>query len=195
MPTFQVASDLHLEFYGKNPQVCELIPSAPYLILAGDIGYPFQPHYQNYLTKVSTQYQKVFIISGNHEYYCPNEPHTMSEIDAKITQICQSLPNVFYLNNQSIIVDEIRLIATTLWTDISEESKDILEMSMNDYQCIYTDHGKLVTTEDTNALHNQNVTWLASELAKYPKDTIVVITHHLPSFTKNIGVILSQKVS
>ncbi len=183
MPTFQVASDLHLEFYESNDQPCQLEVSAPYLILAGDIGYPFEPHYTKYLTSVASKYTKVFVISGNHEYYqrSGNNKRSMLEIDAKIEDICSALGNVHYLNNHSMIVDGVRLVGTTLWTHVSDESKSYVGSAMNDYRCIYNADGSLITPDDTNSYHLMNLSWLTSELHKYVTEKVVVITHHLPS--------------
>jgi predicted phosphohydrolase len=181
MPQFQVASDLHLEFYEANDQPCQLEVSAPYLILAGDIGYPFEPHYAKYLSDVSSKYTKVFVISGNHEYYSRNDKKSMTVIDAKIDEICTSLGNVFYLNNRSIVVEGVRLVGTTLWTQVSDESKSYVGSAMNDYRCIYNDDKSLITPDDTNAYHFKNLEWLTSELHKYANEQVVVITHHLPS--------------
>ena len=61
----QYVSDLHLEKKINNRSI---IAKKPYLILAGDIGYPFQNNYKNFLLHMSYIFNKVFLIAGNHEY-------------------------------------------------------------------------------------------------------------------------------
>ena len=61
----QYVSDLHLEKGFKR----NIIPKKPNLILGGDIGYVFKKSYEEFLLyKISPNFEKVFILSGNHEY-------------------------------------------------------------------------------------------------------------------------------
>ena len=60
----QYSSDLHLEKGFKRI----IYPSKPYLVLAGDIGYPDDITYKNFLFEMSFLFDKVFVISGNHEF-------------------------------------------------------------------------------------------------------------------------------
>ena len=72
MTSFQIASDLHIEY--KNNDVHDplnyIIPSAEVLILAGDIG-SFYKHHQlkSFLKRLCEYFQAVIYIPGNHEYY------------------------------------------------------------------------------------------------------------------------------
>ena len=73
----QYISDLHLE---KNfPR--NIKAEKPFLILAGDIGYPFQKSYVDFLQSLSYQFDKVFIITGNHEYDDFTKPNASSNFD------------------------------------------------------------------------------------------------------------------
>jgi len=42
---------------------------ADVLCLAGDIGYPYSGIYREFLKQMNSDFKKVFIIAGNHEYY------------------------------------------------------------------------------------------------------------------------------
>lgn len=181
--TIQFASDLHLEFY-KNGNFPRLKQSAPYLVLAGDIGYPFHRSYGEYLESLSPLYKKIFIISGNHEYYQNTEDKkTMMEVDQKIDEIVNSLDNVEYLNNKSsIIEDNVKIIGTTLWSNIPKQKSYMFNYGMSDYHSIYTGDPSInITTETTTDIHRQNVDWLETELKNSLDDKVVVVTHHLPS--------------
>jgi predicted phosphodiesterase len=192
MPTFQIASDLHLEFYDDPKDIPKLAVSADYLILAGDIGHPYNSHYVNYLTDLSGKYKTVFVVTGNHEYYCKysgeNSLHTIESINEKIVEICNSLPNVIFLNNKSFdIDDEIIIIGSTLWTNIPDKMKYYIKSRMNDYNYIWKkdNNGNFMNIgpDDVCAMHQVNVSWLTSELDKYKgtNKKIIVVSHHLPS--------------
>ena len=77
--SMQYVSDIHLEMHDKyNEGVITpsmfLKPSAPYLALCGDIGIPELKAYDVFLGWCSNNYEKVFLIAGNHEYYNYYEP-------------------------------------------------------------------------------------------------------------------------
>ena len=69
----QYISDLHLEHYHnlKIPSIFRRIIESvgDILILAGDIGYPSEKHYTDFIQFISDKYEKIFLILGNHEYY------------------------------------------------------------------------------------------------------------------------------
>jgi hypothetical protein len=69
---FQYVSDIHLETYQNTSKVLFktiLKPSAPYLALCGDIGYPGAQLYKPFLEYCSKHFEHVFYIAGNHEFY------------------------------------------------------------------------------------------------------------------------------
>ena len=70
----QYLSDLHLELMSthKFSKLCEkIIPKCDILVLAGDIGDPLHHNdrYKFFLHSMSKKFKKVFLVSGNHEYY------------------------------------------------------------------------------------------------------------------------------
>ena len=152
--------------------------------MAGDIGYPFHSSYKQYLQELSPNYKQVFVISGNHEYYqTDREKKTIDEVDQKIQEITQSLPNITYLNNTSATIEcNTKILGTTLWTDIPRHARGFIQYGMTDYYKIFT--GKqpyLVTPSITSALHERNVWWLKKEINESKEEKVVVVSHHLPS--------------
>ena len=176
---FQIVSDLHLEFMEEIQFSDLLIPSAPYLALVGDIGYPSHNNYRNFISYCSKHYDKVFVITGNHEYYDKNL--TMVEVDALVNDICSQFENVYFLNNTEHILDNNTVVlGTTLWSYIPRRDEELISRCINDYVKIDTDDGKL-TPRMSSRLHVQNLEWLTRMFNTYNDKTIVVLTHHGPS--------------
>ena len=64
----QYISDIHLEFMKDNlvnTFINRIQPFAEILILAGDIGNPYQRRYKTLLEYVNNTFKKTFIIAGN----------------------------------------------------------------------------------------------------------------------------------
>ena len=96
---FQLISDIHLEKRKyKNNTILEHSVKANNLILAGDIGNPLKSNYKEYLKYCSDQHQKVFLITGNHEYW----HNSIEETDKLIQQICSPYKNIYFLFLMSV---------------------------------------------------------------------------------------------
>lgn len=193
MQTFQYFSDLHVDFLTDLHILDNLQPSAPYLIIAGDIGSPFNKLYTEFLSHVSRLFTQVFIISGNHEYYYTrdadykshdadyktrNSTEWMMHIDNHIRHLCESLPNVVYLQNQvyELPNTDICIYGTTLWSHIYSAMKYEVKRGVSDYRRI-----PYFTTEYSNQLFDTNQTLLEEAINKHTSKRFVVVSHHLPS--------------
>jgi len=72
MNPIQYISDIHLELLHIEEiksRINKIIPVCPTLILAGDIGNPFHQGYKLFIQEMNNKFEKVFLVSGNHEYY------------------------------------------------------------------------------------------------------------------------------
>ncbi len=165
----RLLSDLHLEL--ANIQI-EFDTKADIVILAGDIGSPYKDNYNNLLKQLSSTHEKVFIITGNHEYYQRN--HTMHKTESKIRTLCALYSNVHFLQKESYIYKGIRFVGCTLWSCITDST---LCKYMNDFTYIPNfSFDKYIT------LHDNHKIWLRNELDTTGDfDMTCVITHHLPN--------------
>lgn len=195
--SMQVASDIHLEFY-PNPKLKDFIrPSAPYLAIAGDLGIPYLKSYEKFLMECSINFQKTFIISGNHEYYQwknkSDHKWSINRTNHEIDNICQKLGNVYYLNNRSHILNHNYIIlGTTLWSQIKPISYQYSN-SINDYNQIYYENfgnDILINPKYINDICNLNINWLVDQTAQFKDKQIIIMSHHLPSYQ-----IIDQKYS
>lgn len=189
---FQFMSDLHLEFSTNKENTSffnKIVSKVPYLILAGDIGNPFESHYSNFLQNVSSKFEKIFIITGNHEYYNKNGSRTtMDKVNRQVEKIVDNYKNIVFLNNSSFLLDvdsrTIKILGTTLWSNIISSKRIMVHTSMNDYSKIYIDSSGdcpfLLKPQTTNLFHQQNIEWLKEEIDENYEN--IIISHHLPTY-------------
>lgn len=170
----QYISDIHIDLLTPK-QITRFKtffrPIAPICVLAGDIGNPFKCEWQyfDFLTFISSQFEKIFLISGNHEYYTNNIEDTQNKISSVVND---TYPNITFLNNSYEDYKGIRFIGTTLWSKIHNP-----EFTTNDVLCINN-----FSIQKNNELHDTAVKFLEDELSNCLANSIhsVVISHHLP---------------
>ena len=174
----QYYSDLHLEFPENKKYILEnpIKRSAEILILAGDI-VPFAVinEHQDFFDYVSEHFKYTFWIPGNHEYYYSDINSRTGSFEEKIRD------NVFLLNNVMKEIEGVRLIFSTLWTDISPERQFLIQQSLSDFRVI-KNNNRLFNTDDYNLLHTENVQFLKDTLKKDEQTVSIVVTHHVPVF-------------
>lgn len=176
----QYLSDIHLEFINHPIKIDKLvekiIPIAPICVLAGDIGYPFHEYYSNFLEKLSKKFNHILLIHGNHEYYQlgKNRGKSMDEIIEKTKDIVKTLPNIHFLHNSYVDIDDIRFVGSVLWTEIKNPKALVNDArNINEF-----------TVEHFNLIHEENKTFIRNtiEQSRIENKRIIMITHHLPSY-------------
>jgi predicted phosphodiesterase len=187
---FQYFSDVHTEMLKSNPKKIlklDIQPLAPYLILAGDIGDPFSQVYYDFLEMLAKKFEKIFLISGNHEYYETNcarhlliyEKEWMDKVDEKIRAVCDAIGKVVYLQDEVYDMEgsDISIFGATFWSDIRSEERMNILYSLMDYQKIPGfDIGKGI------AKHKRSCGLLERHIAERSDRRFIVISHHLPSY-------------
>jgi len=177
----QYASDLHLEF-GENSKWLKgnpLIPSADFLVLAGDIGYLGDSNYVThpFWDKVSEDFEKVIVIPGNHELY---KFFDINELHEGWNQ--EIRPNVHVHYNSVITLDDTTdLIASTLWSKITSGEEYITEHCVSDFKRIRNGEFRLSSVR-FNEEHARCLNFIKKAVNESEAKRIVVATHHVPSF-------------
>ncbi|CAF0735604.1 unnamed protein product [Adineta steineri] len=182
-------SDLHLEF--DNVILPEFSAIAPILILAGDIGRPDIPSLQRFLLAQCQRFEHIFYVAGNHCFYG-------GEYENRLQQL-RNLDNLdsrihFLQNNSYLLPNNVRILGTTLWSHVPQETALTIGECLNDYRMIWiieeTKIGdnimkrkRRITVDDTNKWHAEQHNWLLQEIEKAREnhEHVIIITHHAPS--------------
>ncbi|MFY0606435.1 MAG: metallophosphoesterase [Cyclobacteriaceae bacterium] len=181
----QYASDLHLEmatnmkFIKANP----LLPKADILLLAGDITHLEDSSFKDEVFDLwSSEFKQVYMIPGNHEFYdkCFPISGTLPTFEKKVRE------NVIYLNNKTIIIGDVRIIFTTLFSNIPPNKKFEIRHSIADfYRSIYSGVTKqILTIDEFHEAHQICLDFLEGELKTDSKGKTIVVSHFVP-FHKN----------
>ena len=181
----KLMSDLHLEFGGMDPGTGDV------LILAGDIvnvkemtdGTPQGKYYLNFLERCANNYNRVFLVLGNHEHYFGTLGKTARRLK-ELIDVKDS--NITLLDNECVEYEGVNFIGCTLWTNYDCENEDKMRVAkdaMTDYHVIQEDEnlgddGRLLPSS-TIKLHQESLEFLNQKLREVDGET-VVITHHAP---------------
>lgn len=172
---FQYASDLHQEFPENRAYLQQkpIVPSAPYLLLAGDIHVFNQQEKEvdTFFDYLSENWIQVFIVPGNHENYLSGNMAELFHVDLDIR------PNVKYVNHQKIELEGVDLFFSTLWSQCNSDS--IQGIVRDFYNCTYNDDD--YTYNHHNELHDRAVAWLNSELSSKSTKPRIVVSHFVPT--------------
>jgi predicted phosphodiesterase len=82
-----------------------------YLFLVGDLGYPTKDSLREFFIKVAPQYEKVFVVAGNHEFYRAE----YYETKIRLQTLCAEFPNFVWMDKHTLVIEEkFRIIGATL---------------------------------------------------------------------------------
>lgn len=177
----QLASDLHLErlpesLREKAPTLITPPPGVNLLVLAGDI------HNDCAGIELFRDWPvPVLYVPGNHEFYGVGWPGALEHM----RRACEGSA-VTLLDKDEAVIDGVRFLGATLWTDFRinrgvspEVSMRAVESGLLDFFEIRTQMG-LLRASNTRDEHLNARSWLRRELHKPFEGKTVVITHHAP---------------
>ncbi len=172
----RVMSDLHIEFFDFEPH--RDVP-ADVVVLAGDI---LTEHYGLQWARSRFPHLPIIYVMGNHEFY-----------DARFERVLErareeaARQQIHLLEKDQVIIDGVRFLGTTLWTDFEVEAPEndancamwYADRSMSDFSVIRY-RGGMLHASDTREMHFEARAWLTDRLAEPFEGKTVVVTHHLP---------------
>jgi len=201
----QVASDLHIEmwdrqvYYPKEYLMETVVsPQEKVLALLGDIGVVGTDSgfsdYVDFLSFQCSRFEFVLLLAGNHEFYCStggggsDNPICTEQIKQRIRKFADSIPNLYFLDRDTVLINDVCVVGVTLWSFIPKDEQFMVEGGVNDYELIYVNDKeeglRKLTAKDTNRWHEADLTYLTAEAswAKKQDLNVLVLGHHAPSF-------------
>jgi predicted phosphodiesterase len=188
-----VLSDLHLESSGPYSVPTGL--ASDVVVLAGDIHNPGVRGIE--WAAKTFDGKPVIYVPGNHEFYD-------EEMEAQLMAMRQAAQgtNVHVLSRDAVVIDGVRFLGTTLWTDFElpvagrsdiSRALEVANRDVVDFQVIEVADPSIprhrgddvvrrrLCAQDTLAMHRVDREWLRRELEANSAGPTVVVTHHAPS--------------
>jgi predicted phosphodiesterase len=150
-----VASDLHLEFGDleiANDDKADVLILSGDILVAKDIAQrdPYgvmgpeyrSNRYHDFMQRCSALFPHVIYVMGNHEHYNGD----FAKTETHLKDVLGYLKNVYVLEKEIKVIDDVTFIGGTLWTDMNNgDSLTLYHMKamMNDFRIIDNSHRKV----------------------------------------------------
>ena len=203
----KLVSDLHLEFSDiniTNDDNCDVLILAGDIMVASDLhehpAFDFNPYshgafadlsrkqqrvarFRDFFKRCSFQFPHVIYIMGNHEFY---HGRFYESID-HMREECAKYPNIYFLEDNIKVIDDVTFIGATLWTDMNKGdplTMHAIEGMMNDFRIIRNDKRSFaaMSARDVVNRHARTLQYFRSVLAEQHDKKFVVVGHHSPSY-------------
>lgn len=186
----KLVSDLHLEFSDiliKNDQNYDVLILSGDILVASKVLKPLSEQgvrFREFLKRCSFQFPHVIYVAGNHEFY--DSGKFFEGIDI-LRAACGVYDNIYFLERDTKVIDDIVFIGGTLWTDLNRGdpiTMHAIRDMMNDYRAIRNDKSGYVNLKpsDTAERHIRTKEYIELILKQNADKKCVVVTHHAPTY-------------
>lgn len=184
------ASDLHVTLnkdyfnVSENYIIDKLnLDNIDILVLAGDTDE--YPNNLSFCEILLNKYPKLKIVEvgGNHLYYSGLRLcKSIQEIDEDCRKFSEIENRYFYLNNNTVEIDNITFIGSVMWTGLGEYFGHIKKIcnTLNDFNYILNDKLQTISPTDIIKQHNTSKKFIIESINKCETEKCIVATHHAP---------------
>ena len=177
----QVFSDLHADV--ATPCPITVAPNIDAVVVAGDVCEGAE-HGFALLRQIVPMQIPIIMILGNHEFYrrCWRDEIAQARAAAP-------LYGIHLLENDEVIVGNVRFVGATLWTDYALFGEGYVPLAMHAASDGLNDHRRITWTkepwtrfrpQEALGLHKRSRGFIETALAKPFPGPTVVVTHHAP---------------
>jgi predicted phosphodiesterase len=205
----KLVSDLHLEFsdcYINNDEGADVLILGGDIMIAQDLHDHPEPNntadqtaiangtglgrrqqaaqrFRDFFKRCSFQFPHVIYIMGNHEFY---NGKFYAGIDY-MREECAKYPNVYMLEQDMKIIDDVVFVGGTLWTNMNKRdplTMHAIEGMMNDFRIIRNDKRNYAAMSalDVAIRHDKTLGYIKLIVQEHKDKKCVVVGHHSPSF-------------
>lgn len=209
MKYIREASDLHLDFDigayngSRVKQVSQAMdmlwmPSPmdgdldTTFIIAGDIwtegrfaNRKWEGTNDTWIARIARQFKYVVLVLGNHDYWGSNVEFEAYSVMQSLE--AQGLTNVHLLEQSTVVLDQVKFVGGTLWTDYNRNDPLVMHDALNrmmDYKYIrWGSHYRKFLPRDAYDIFRKTKRFIFQNAQ--PDDAnqkVVVVTHMAPSF-------------
>lgn len=174
-----VLSDLHADVRSMRFKFTEK-DKDKIVIIPGDVSPISHFIFEETIRAACIHVKQVIFVPGNHEYYLCD----IATIKKRLYEYETVFDNFVVLDNKSIIIDDVKYIGSTMWTDMNNRdwfTMNACNRGMNDFRLIHN-NGKVLTPDETVDFFIESVKFISEELITSNSRENVVITHHAPSY-------------
>lgn len=177
----QIFSDLHADVYA--PKVIQLLPGIDAVIVAGDTCEGADKAFVTLRQIVPTEIPIIMVL-GNHEFYRRCLPEEVALAKRLAPEF-----NIHLLENETVVLNGIRFIGASLWTDYRLYGEHAAPLIMAHAQEVMNDHRLIAWSKQpfrrfhpTEAwrLHLESRQYLETVLRTPFDGPSIVVTHHAP---------------
>lgn len=184
-------SDVHLEISKTHIDFAR--PDADIIIIAGDLTHA--DRVSEVAKDIIDRYQiPIIYVAGNHEYYASQQRSSSLESDQLLLKLAErdseNWSHRFYvLDEDTVVIDDIRFIGATLWTDCRLNLKNESQLKtrmrnsenlIRDFSSIRMRSGDRFSAAEMIALNASNAAYIRNQVSKDFVGKTVIVSHQLP---------------
>lgn len=168
----KLISDVHTEHGTSIHKIMNPSEPADVLVVAGDLAVGPANVYRA-LKQLQQYHKHIVYVAGNHEYY----GYTLTDFNNQLKLLLQNEPDIHFLNNEYVTINNTHFIGSTLWTNFRYNPIATLaaRVMISDFKYIRD------FTPDQSAIEFYN----SLKFIQYATSTLpgkkVVVTHFMPS--------------
>jgi len=176
MTNILLASDFHIKHSIHEMKEIVSDVNRDIAIFLGDLSKTYDTTRFEEFIRHHLQFSDIIFVLGNHEYFSDNFHEAPNKVRRLFDVINKTTPhNAYVLENDTFIMNDIRFIGTTLWSNLDLTNTDVSDSMVR--RC-----GKYgVKPEDILEIHNRSSEYIRDTLAQPVDYKTIVLSHHAPS--------------